>query len=128
MCGTAGMCSYALSQKADEDIATIARDSVEKWGLARAERYVLELHDAFERLSEFPDMGRRVDEVRPGYLQWGSASHVIFNGRPRLASFSCGSCMSGWISRGICSARSRQITPKAPSTFAPHCSIGGDPF
>ena len=47
-------------------------------GLARAEYYILSLHEAFERLAEFPDMGRNDDEIRPGYLQIESASHAIF--------------------------------------------------
>lgn len=72
------MGSYTLSQKADDDILHIARASVQQWGLARAERYILNLHEAFERLAEFPDMGRTVDEIRPGYLQMESASHAIF--------------------------------------------------
>ena len=72
------MGSYTLSQKADDDIMHIARASVQQWGLARAERYILNLHEAFERLAEFPDMGRAVDEIRPGYLLMESASHVIF--------------------------------------------------
>ena len=72
------MSSYTLSQKADYDILYIARTSVQQWGLARAERYILSLHEAFERLAEFPDMGRNADEIRPGYLQMESASHAIF--------------------------------------------------
>lgn len=72
------MGSYTLSQKADDDIQHIARISVQQWGLARAERYLLSLHEAFERLAEFPGMGRTVDEIRPGYLQMESASHAIF--------------------------------------------------
>ena len=61
------MGSYALSQKADDDILHIARTSVQQWGLARAERYIQSLHEAFERLGEFPDMSRTVDDIRPGY-------------------------------------------------------------
>ena len=72
------MGSYTLSQKADDDILSIARTSVQQWGLARAERYILSLHEAFERLAEFPAMGRNADEIRPGYLQIESASHAIF--------------------------------------------------
>ena len=72
------MGSYTLSQKADDDILHIARASVRQWGLARAERYVLGLHETFGRLAEFPDIGRHVDEIRPGCLQMANASHVIF--------------------------------------------------
>lgn len=72
------MGSYALSQKADEDILQIARSSVQQWGIARSGRYIISLHEAFERLAQFPDMGRTVDDIRPGYLQMESAGHAIF--------------------------------------------------
>ncbi len=72
------MGSYALSRKADDDILQIARSSMQQWGLARSERYIISLHEAFERLAEFPEMGRTVDEIRPGYLHMESASHAIF--------------------------------------------------
>lgn len=72
------MDSYTLFQKADDDILHIARASVQQWGLARAERYILSLHESFERLAEFPDVGRNANKISPGYLQMESASHTIF--------------------------------------------------
>jgi toxin ParE1/3/4 len=72
------MGSYALSGKADSDILQIARDSVKQWGLARAEEYVLGLHQAFQRLAEFPDMGRDASHLRTGYMRMESMSHVVF--------------------------------------------------
>ncbi len=72
------MGSYALSGAADADILYIARDSLKHWGPARAERYILGLHETFERLADFPDMGRTVDEIRPGYMRMDSLSHSIF--------------------------------------------------
>ncbi len=72
------MGGYTLSQKADDDLVDIAWTSVPQWGLARAERYIFSLHEAFERLTELPDIGRKVDAIRPGYLQMESASHAVF--------------------------------------------------
>jgi toxin ParE1/3/4 len=72
------MGSYTLSQRADEDILQIARSSAQHWGALRTERYILGLHAACERLAEYPDIGRKIDNIRPGYLQMESASHAIF--------------------------------------------------
>jgi toxin ParE1/3/4 len=72
------MGSYALSRQADNDIQAIAEDSVRTWGLARAETYILALHQAFQQLSEFPDMGRDVSHIRPGYRRMDSNSHAVF--------------------------------------------------
>jgi toxin ParE1/3/4 len=71
------MSRYHLSRKADADIEQIARTSLRLWGLVRAEIYVLGLHDAFERLSAFPELGRDASEIRPGVLRFESTSHVI---------------------------------------------------
>ena len=72
------MSGYALSKKADHDLLQIVRVSVREWGLERAERYVLDLHQTFERLAVFSDMGRRIDAIRPVLLQFESGSHVVF--------------------------------------------------
>ena len=51
---------------------------MKRWGLARAEQYIHALHEAFERLAEFPNLGRDASDIRPGYLRMGSGSHSVF--------------------------------------------------
>lgn len=70
--------SYTLSNEADADVEQIARDSLKRWGLPQAERYIFGLHDAFERLSEFPRMGRNASGVRNGYMRMEVGSHTVF--------------------------------------------------
>jgi toxin ParE1/3/4 len=70
--------SYALSGEADADIENIAEVSLQQWGLVRAERYILELHDAFRRLADFPDLGRDASLVRFGYRKIEVAGHSVF--------------------------------------------------
>jgi len=70
--------SYVLSGKADSDIEAIAETSLRHWGLAQAEKYILGLHETFRMLAEFPELGRDVDEIRPGYRKIETASHSIF--------------------------------------------------
>ena len=72
------MNSYALSGTADADIEQIASDSIKQWGTERAQLYLLSLHQALQRLAEFPDMGRDASGIRPGYRRLEHASHVVF--------------------------------------------------
>ncbi len=72
------MGSYTLSGEADADIEAIAQNSVQQWGIARAETYILGLHQAFQLLADFPDMGRDASHIRPGYLQMATVSHAVF--------------------------------------------------
>jgi toxin ParE1/3/4 len=72
------MSSYALSGKAATDLLRLVRESVKQWGVARTDEYVLGLHAMFQRLAEFPHMGRDASAIRPGYLRIDYASHTIF--------------------------------------------------
>ena len=72
------MHSYVLSELADADILEIARNSAKNWGFARAERYIMELHRAFEMLSEFPHLGRNSSHIRAGYFRFEHASHSVY--------------------------------------------------
>jgi toxin ParE1/3/4 len=70
--------SYTLSGKADGDIENIAEASLQQWGLARAEQYILGLHETFQMLVEFPDLGRDASHIRPGYRKIETAGHSVF--------------------------------------------------
>ena len=72
------MISYRLSVAADADIAEIARDSILRWGLERAEAYLTALHHALEHLSRFPRAGRDIGDLRAGYRRLEHESHAIF--------------------------------------------------
>jgi toxin ParE1/3/4 len=72
------MGSYVLSGKADADVQSIAEESVKRWGLARAEKYILALHETFQRLADFPNIGRDASHIRAGYMRIESASHAVF--------------------------------------------------
>jgi toxin ParE1/3/4 len=72
------MGSYTLSGAADADVQNIAEESAKRWGLERAEKYISALHETFERLAEFPNMGRDASHIRSGYMQIESGSHSVF--------------------------------------------------
>ena len=69
------MANYSLSGEADTDIQTIAEDSINRWGLARAEAYIMALHETFQKLANFPEIGRDASHIRSGYMQMASASY-----------------------------------------------------
>lgn len=72
------MASYVLSRKAASDVEAIAEFSLQRWGLARAERYILGLHETFRTLAEFPELGRDASEIRARYRRIDTASHSVF--------------------------------------------------
>ncbi len=51
---------------------------MQQWGLARAEQYVLRLHETFRVLAAFPELGRDAGHIRPGYRKIETASHSVF--------------------------------------------------
>jgi len=69
---------YVLSAKADADIEAIAETSLQGWGFARSEKYILGLHQTFRMLAEFPDLGRDASHIRAGYRKIETASHSVF--------------------------------------------------
>ncbi len=71
--------SYKLSDEADADIKDMARSSAAQWGMERAERYILGLHQTCIALADYPDIGRDASYIRPGYMRIESGSHVIFH-------------------------------------------------
>jgi toxin ParE1/3/4 len=75
--------SYTLSREADADIQHIAEISSRQWGLARAEKYILDMHETFQVLVEFPDLGRDASHIRPGYRKIEAGSHSAFYSEDR---------------------------------------------
>jgi len=69
--------NYTLSGEADADLQNIAETSLRQWGIARAEKYILGLHEAFQRLAKFLTLGRDAGHIRPGYRKVETASHSV---------------------------------------------------
>ena len=69
---------YVLTPLAQSDIEDIWDFTVDRWGLAQAERYVRQLQRTLEGVAEHPRQGRACDDIRPGYFKIGSGSHLVF--------------------------------------------------
>jgi toxin ParE1/3/4 len=72
------MADYRLSGKADEDLTEIYRFSLERFGRARANAYLLALEERFTFLAENPALGHNIDMIRKGYFRYEHVSHSIF--------------------------------------------------
>ncbi|MFH7321537.1 type II toxin-antitoxin system RelE/ParE family toxin [Desulfurivibrio sp. D14AmB] len=69
---------YKLSRAAAADIEKIAENSLIEFGLAQTGKYLTSLHGCLELLAKNPEMGREIDEIRPGYRKFPHQSHLIF--------------------------------------------------
>lgn len=76
------MSGFSLTAAARKDMLQIGRFAEQKWG-KRQERgqrnkYLRQLDDAFRLLARRPEIGKAVDQLKPGYKQLTQGSHLIF--------------------------------------------------
>lgn len=69
---------FDLSQPAEADIAGIAEYTVAQWGPAQAHVYLDALETRLIELARHPLVGRKRDDLIPGFLSVPFGSHVIF--------------------------------------------------
>ncbi|MBQ3422850.1 MAG: type II toxin-antitoxin system RelE/ParE family toxin [Romboutsia sp.] len=69
---------YRLSIKAEEDIELIWLWTFQNWSKEQADRYVSQIIDEIEYLSNYPNSGKDYSHVREGYLRSKIKSHIIF--------------------------------------------------
>lgn len=69
---------FFVHQKADEDLETIFGYSLEKFGIARAARYIKDIEIMFEQLARNPQKGNTFDIQLPNCLHIRVESHFIY--------------------------------------------------
>ncbi len=72
------MANRLFSPKANVDLDTIWRYTVDNWGELRAETYLRSIFEAAERIKENPHLGRSREDVRYGYRSVVVDSHLLF--------------------------------------------------
>jgi toxin ParE1/3/4 len=72
------MTDYRLSAAAESDIEAIYRYTFDTFGPVQADRYVDGLGQAFQRIADMPEIGRKADDLRSGLLRYLFQSHMIF--------------------------------------------------
>ncbi len=69
--------SWILSPAAARDLRRITEKSREDWGLDHSIAYAEALFAALDRISEYPDSGRRRDDLQDGLRIWPVRSHML---------------------------------------------------
>ena len=72
------MAGYRLTAEADADLSEIYEYSIENFGLAKAQAYLLGILGAFEILSDNRRLGRDIGHIKEGYRRYEHASHSIY--------------------------------------------------
>jgi toxin ParE1/3/4 len=72
------MAKLELTEAPDRYLVEIDVYSFRNFGEDRADRYLLGLHERFQKLAERPNLARSADRLRPGYRRFRHMSHVIF--------------------------------------------------
>jgi toxin ParE1/3/4 len=67
-----------LRPKADTDLEDIFDYSVPKFGIARAEQYILDLNESFINLAKEPHIGKDYAHVRQELMGFPVVSHIVF--------------------------------------------------
>ncbi|MCV9961142.1 type II toxin-antitoxin system RelE/ParE family toxin [Pararhizobium sp. BT-229] len=71
------MSSYALTERAEDDLLALFLDGIEMFGLAQARRYKDELEHCFQLIASRPQMGRLAPSIGKGVRRHEHQSHII---------------------------------------------------
>ena len=71
------MTGYRLSPQAADDVLGIYLQGFDLFGLRQADAYQEELDRAFQRLADFPQLGRPREDLNPAIRTLPTGSHVI---------------------------------------------------
>jgi len=69
---------YSIRQLAEDDLERIWLYSNEEWGIEQADKYIRLLVSRFTWISENPLLGKKRNDVKPGYYCFPEGMHLIF--------------------------------------------------
>jgi toxin ParE1/3/4 len=69
---------YTLAKDADQDLQNIYWFTHERWGEQQAEFYINGLFSTFDKLAQFPEMGRLRTELSAKIRSFVHKRHVIY--------------------------------------------------
>ena len=72
------MSSFTLTQRARDDLKSIARITEKRWGRKQRNIYIKQFDDAFHMLYKSPDVGKNCDYIKHDYRKFPQGSHVVF--------------------------------------------------
>jgi toxin ParE1/3/4 len=72
------MSSFELTQRAKNNLKTIAKFSEVRWGQTQRNMYIKQFDDTFHLLAETPAVGEDCRFIKEGYQKFPQGSHIIF--------------------------------------------------
>lgn len=70
--------SYSIRKLAIDDLERIWLYTNEEWGVEQADKYIRLLLSRFIWIAENPLLGRKRDDVKPGYYCFPEGMHLVF--------------------------------------------------
>ena len=70
--------SYSIRKLAEDDLERIWLYTNDEWGVEQADKYIRLLISRFTWISENPLLGKKRDDVKPGYYCFPEGMHLIF--------------------------------------------------
>ncbi len=70
--------SFTLTQKAKEDLKSIAAYTQKEWGKEQRRIYAKQFDGVFHMLADNPDIGTSCNYIKKGYSKFPNSSHIIF--------------------------------------------------
>jgi toxin ParE1/3/4 len=71
------MIPIRLTPQARADLDEIWDYTAQQWNVDQAEAYMLTLDATMQLLAGQPGLGRKIDDIRQGYLKFPAASHLF---------------------------------------------------
>jgi toxin ParE1/3/4 len=71
------MLKIHIKPLARNDLLGIWQYSFEKWGASKADTYLNELDSSIRQLSQSPQLGRAIDDVRQGMRLFPCKHHIV---------------------------------------------------
>lgn len=69
---------FVFTKQADQDLLQIYLFTYQTWGEEQSIRYTNALKQRMQKLANTPALGKRRDEIRPGYYSYHQGRHYIF--------------------------------------------------
>ncbi len=69
---------FSLTRNAKADLRAIAIYTEERWGIEQRNLYIKQFDNSFHMLAASPLLGKRCDDIMPGYRKFPQGSHLVF--------------------------------------------------
>ncbi len=72
------MPSYRLTSDAQSDLIEIRRYTLTQWGVSQSKKYLSELRQTINLLSDAPALGKQRSDIAVDIFSFPHASHIIY--------------------------------------------------